>query len=88
MFAERGPNESVFYSGGNIIRHTVVEGDDLTLRSGDQDVLVRNVSILGPDHYRGTIYGFEPSRVTELNGLELDQEIEFYDKNIFAVRGA
>ena len=49
---------------------------------------VRDVSILGPDHYKGTIYGFEPSKATDLNGLQLDQEIEFYDKNIFAVRGA
>lgn len=87
MFTKRGPNESIFYTGGKLIRHTIVEGDELTLRSGDQDVLVRNVSILGPDHYSGTIYGFEPSRATEKNGLHLEQQIEFYDRNIFGVRG-
>jgi len=47
MFAQRGPNETVFHTGGTLIRHAVVESDHLTLRSGDQDVLVRNVSMLG-----------------------------------------
>jgi hypothetical protein len=88
MFAERGPNETIFYTRGELVAHKVIDGDDLTLRSGDQDVLVRSVKILGPDHYSGTIYGFEPNRAVEHNGLQLDQVIEFYDKNIFGVRGA
>ena len=88
MFAERGPNEAIFYTSGGLVRHTISEGDDLTLRSGDQSVLVRDISILGPDHYAGTIYGFEPSHAMEHNGLQLDQRIEFYDKNIFGVNAA
>ncbi|MGV7176015.1 hypothetical protein [Xanthomonas axonopodis] len=88
MFTERGQNEAIFYTGGTLVAHKIIDGDDLTLRSGDQDVLVRSVKILGPDHYGGTIYGFEPSRALEHNGLQLDQVIEFYDKNIFGVRGA
>ncbi|NIJ82132.1 hypothetical protein [Xanthomonas cannabis] len=88
MFTEREQNETIFYSGGTLVAHKIIDGDDLTLRSGDQDVLVRSVKILGPDHYSGTIYGFEPSRTLEHNGLQLDQAIEFYDKNIFGVRGA
>ena len=88
MLAERGPNETIFYTRGKLVTHKIIDGDDLTLRSGDQDVLVRSVKILGPDHYNGTIYGFEPSRAVEHNGLQLDQVIEFYDKNIFGVRGA
>jgi len=86
MFVERGPNETIFYTSGRLIRHEIRDGDELTLRSGDQDVLVRDVRILGPDRYSGTIYGFEPSRVTEHHGLQLDQKIEFREPNIFAVR--
>lgn len=86
--SERGPNETIFITEGKELVHTVTEGDNLTLHSGDQDVLVREVSILGPDRYSGTIYGFEPSRATEHNGLHLDQRIEFHDKNIFGVRRA
>lgn len=88
MFAERGPNETVFYTGGTLVRHKISEGDDLTLRSGDQSVLVRDISILGPDHYAGTIYGFQPNHATEHNGLHLDQRIEFHDKNIFGVNAS
>ena len=80
MFTVRGPNETIFYTGGTLVRHTIVEDDDLTLRTGDQDVLVRNVTILGPDHYSGTIYGFEPSKTLVYNGLQLEQRIEFYEK--------
>lgn len=89
MLAQRGPNDVVFYMAGEIIRHTVIEGDELTLRSsGGQDVLVRNVRILGPDRYSGTIYGFEPSRAIEHEGLQLEQQIEFHESNIFGVRRA
>jgi hypothetical protein len=89
MFADRGPTDVVFYTAGELIKHTVIEGDELTLRSREgEDVLVRNVRILGPDRYSGTIYGFEPSHATEHAGMELEQQVEFHESNIFAVRRA
>ncbi len=88
MLAERVPNETIFYTGGTLVRHTIAEGDRLSLRSGDQSVLVRDISIIGIDRYAGTIYGFEPSHATEHNGLRLDQRIKFWDKNIFGVDAA
>ncbi|MEG9857230.1 hypothetical protein [Stenotrophomonas sepilia] len=85
MLTERVPNETIFYTGGSLVRHAIAEGDRLSLRSGDQNVVVRDIAIIGLDHYAGTIYGFEPSHAIEHNGLRLDQRIEFWDKNIFGV---
>ena len=89
MFVEREPNEVIFYTAGELIQHTIVDGDKLTLRShAGEDVLVRDVKILGPDRYSGTIYGFEPSRATEHADLKLDQHVEFHERNIFGARRA
>lgn len=80
MLAERGPNETIFYTNGKLIKHTVSEGSSLVLRSGDQGVLVRVVSILGRNHFAGIIYKFEPSSAAGRDGLQLDQRIEFCEK--------
>ena len=89
MFAQRGPNDIVFYTAGELIQHTIIEGDELTLRSREgEEVLVRDVRILGPDQYSGTIYGFEPSRATEHADMQLEQQIDFHESNIFGVRRA
>jgi len=88
MLTEKGPNDVVFYTSGELIVHTISDGDSLTLRSDDQDVLVRDVVVLEPGRYSATIYGFEPSRATELNGLRLDQRIQFGERHVFGVRRA
>jgi hypothetical protein len=28
MFAERGPNETIFYTHGELVAHKVIDGDD------------------------------------------------------------
>jgi hypothetical protein len=86
MFTERGSNDAVLYTSGKIIDHTISNGDSLTLRSTDQYVLVRDVIALEPGRYKGTIYGFEPSRALEHNGLLMDQQVEFREPHVFAVR--
>lgn len=89
MFAERGPDDVVMYTSGKIIEHTISHGDSLTLRTNDQeDVLVRDVVVLEPGRYMGTICGFEPSRALEHGGLSMDQEIEFREPHVFGVREA
>jgi hypothetical protein len=86
LFLQRGPNHIVFYSAGRSIEHTIVEGDELTLRAADgEEVRVRNVKILADNQYSGTICGFEPSRATEHAGLSLDQQIDFKEINVFGV---
>ena len=86
MFADIGPNDVVTYTSRKMITHTISDGDEVTLRSTDQDVLVREVAIVEPGRYSGTIYGFEPSRALERNGLSLDQRVEFSEKQVFGVR--
>ena len=89
MFTERGPNDVVTYTSGKIIKHTISNGDSLTLRTNDQeDVLVRDVVVLEPGRYIGTIYGFEPSRALEHGGLSMDQQVEFREPHVFGVREA
>ncbi|WP_267123658.1 hypothetical protein [Xanthomonas sacchari] len=89
MFIEREPNEVIFYTAGELIQHTIIDGDKLTLRSrAGEDILVRDVKVLGHDRYSGTIYGFEPSRAIEHAGLRLEQLVDFHESNIFGVRRA
>ncbi len=38
MFAQRGPNDVVFYTAGELIEHTVIEGDELTLRPAREEM--------------------------------------------------
>lgn len=89
MFIERGPNDVIIYVGdGHILKHTISNGDSVTLISGDESVLVRDVLVLSPGQFSGTIYGFEPSFATEYKGLELDQRIEFAERHIFGCNSA
>lgn len=85
MFVEGEPNEVIFVTAEVLIQRTIIDGDQLTLRSrAGEDVLVRDVKVLGPDRYSGTIYGFEPSRATEHADLKLDQRVEFHESYISA----
>jgi hypothetical protein len=88
MFNSRGPNDVTFYTAGNIVRHTLNDGDNVTLRSGDKTVFVREVVTISAGRFSGTIYGFEPSHLTACNGLELDQQVEFQEHHIFGCGGA
>ena len=89
MLTERSPTDSIFYVGnGPRIKHAVSDGDAVTLRSGDQRILVRDVAQLSPGLFTGTIYGFEPSMTTDYKGLKLGQKLEFSERHIFGCTAA
>jgi hypothetical protein len=67
---------------GHWVKTTIAEGDRVVLHLGDEQVLVSGVRSIGPNRYRGTIYGFEPSVALEFQGLKLDQEIEFDEDQV------
>jgi hypothetical protein len=84
MLIARGPDDIVMYVGeGKLLMRSITEGDRVTLRSGDQSVLVRDVSIVAPGEFSGVIYGFEPSHATEVNGLQLEQRVAFNESHVF-----
>jgi hypothetical protein len=85
MPVDRGANEMEFVSEGFLIRHSIQNGDRLELRSGDQRVLVRDVSVLGDDKYAGSIYAIEPSGAANVNGLTVGQTVVFNELNVFGV---
>ena len=85
MFALRSPHETIFYTSGEMVQFTIAVDDQITLRSGDQSVLIRVVNLLDPNRFSGIIYGFEPGHAIEHNGLELNQHIEFAENQIFGV---
>lgn len=87
MFRARGPNDVVFYTGGSMISRTISDGDRVSLRSGDETVLVRDVSVDGPGRFSGDIYGFEPSHATEVNGLRIGERVQFENRHVFGVDG-
>lgn len=87
MISERGPHETIFFSDGHLVTQKIVDGVDVTLRFGGQDIFVRAVKVLGPDFYSGTIDSFDPSDPIKSNDLKLGQAIEFRERNIFGVHG-
>jgi len=92
MFAERREGFGIVFAGhhtpGESLKDKVVDGDSVSLRLGDESVLVRNISSIRPGHYRGVIYGFEPSCTLEHGGLRVDQVVEFDEKHIFGCQQA
>jgi len=87
MFAERLDGFGIVFAGhhvpGQPLKDKVVDGDSVSLRLGDESVLVRNVVTLRPGHFSGVIYGFEPSCTLEYGGLRVGQAVEFGEKQIF-----
>jgi len=87
MFNKRPQGRGIVFVGHhvpeNIIKHTISAGDSVTLRIGEESVLVRDVVLAGPDRFKGTVYGFEPSFSHKYNELELEQEVVFQESHVF-----
>lgn len=73
---------------GRKIKNSVLDGDEVTLKIGDEDVLVRNVSVTSPGQFFGEIYGFEPSYGVEVAGLRIGDRIEFAEEHVISCHGS
>ena len=72
------------YKPGEADLHRPVEdGDQVTLKRGDQYILVKSVELTEPGQYSGTIYGFENPMGLESGNLKIDDTIQFTEKHIF-----
>lgn len=87
MFNKRPQDQGIVFVGdhvpGNVIKQTISAGDSVTLRIGEESVLVRALVVAGSDRFKGTVYGFEPSFSPKYNELELEQEVEFQESHVF-----
>ena len=87
MFSVRPAGASVGYSGwhkpGQKIRLSIEDGDDVVIKIGEERVLVRDIRSTASGQYCGTVYGFEPSCVTEYKGVALGQQVAFEEKHVF-----
>lgn len=87
MFTNRPPDQGIIFveniEQGAQFKSSILDGDSVTLRIGDERVLVRNINRHGSGRYKGTIYGFEPSCGLEYDGLKLGEEVEFDESHVF-----
>lgn len=92
MFSERHNGVGIVFTQhhtpGNEIKRSISMGDDVTLKMGEERVLVHDVVRIGSQRYKGRIYGFEPSMALEFSGLVVNQEIEFSESQVFGCSGA
>lgn len=92
MFNTRAPGATIIMIGrhphGRNLKTSVENGDSVTLRAGEQHVLIQNVASLGDGQYCGVISGFEPSFKLEHEGLKMEQKVEFKAENIFSCTSA
>lgn len=65
------------------VKQKVEDGDDVTLKIGDEHILVRDARLIAPGRYSGRIYGFEPSHQTEFGGYHLEQDVEFTESQVY-----
>lgn len=72
---------------GRKIKSSVSDGDEVTLRIDDEDVLVRNVSRTSPGQFSGDVYGFEPSYGIEFGGLKIGDRIDFTEDHVISCHG-
>ena len=92
MFNKRVPGSTINMIGrhtrGQQFKASVDNGDSVTLKVGEQHVLIRNVLSLGSGRFCGVISGFEPSFKVEHEGMRVEQKIEFENENIFSCTSA
>lgn len=86
MFTKRTEGNGIMFSGnhtpGQLLKSTVGNGDMVVLRIGDESVLVKDIECLPNQKFRGIVYGFEPSYSLEIQGLKIDDEVEFDEEHI------
>ena len=69
---------------GDSLEGIVSDGDDVTLKVGEERVSVKNIKYIGHLKYKGKISGFNPSYAFEFSGLKVRDEVEFFEENIFS----
>lgn len=87
VFANRDANVGItFFSAvtpGNKIKSEIRDGDEVTLKIGDEDILIKSVVTLSPGRYVGTVFGFEPSYSVEFGGIQIGDNVEFDEMHVF-----
>lgn len=85
MFSYRDSARKIMYTGNPInMKTSVANGDAVTLKRKNIDVYVINIQSLGNRKYSGTIHGFEPPHLTNLEELSLNNLVEFDEGQIFS----
>jgi hypothetical protein len=87
MLNERPANQRIYYVGSQQLpKHEVAHGDSVTLKTGNQIVLVSRVHAREPYGFSGEIQGFEPSGAEEYAGMKVGERIDFSERNVYTCR--
>ena len=91
MFTERPKDQGIFFvwrHGLNTSSRTSISASStVTLRIGDERILVRDIASISLNLYKGVVFGFEPSFGVEYKELKLGQLVQFNESNIFGCNG-
>lgn len=92
MFDERTNGIGICFVGkvipGQPIKDAVRNGQSIVLHKNGENILVRDVQVLGDSRFKGIIYGFEPSHALEHQGLKVEDEVEFEEQHIISCSDA
>lgn len=80
MFTEN--NSNITFVSDIQGKNTVENNDLVVLRIGNESVFIKDVNKLGSSSYSGTVFGFEPSFSTEIEGIKLNDKVDFEEKHI------
>ena len=65
------------------LNDSVEDGDDVTLKRGDQHILVNSIKLIEHDRYTGVIKGFENPIEIQSGNLKVGDTIRFNHHHIF-----
>lgn len=92
MFTKRPSNQGILFVGnynpGHPLKQFIENGDFVTLYVDEVAVLVNAVQAISKSCFSGVVYGFEPSSISDSNGLQVEQVVKFHDSQIFGCRSA
>lgn len=74
---------SDYMPGKPIDSSGINNGDSVTLKYSSEWVTVRAVKVIGNGIFQGVIDGFDPSFKCSFNKLNVGDEIEFKENNVF-----
>lgn len=89
MFSVRNKGENIIFVN-RINEKSISEkefhiGDDVVLHIGDEKIKVKITYYDDNNKFKGNISGFNPHISIQFNGLQLGQEINFNEDNIYSV---